>query len=62
MLFRSIAAFKGGHKNTLSAMVKVWPFYCLHMGSLSIQEPQNELLKAIIENLPVHPAQTSAFW
>ncbi|XP_028608324.1 melanoma antigen preferentially expressed in tumors-like [Grammomys surdaster] len=55
-----IAAFEGGHKDTLSAMVKVWPFYCLHIGSLSVQEPQHELLKAMIENFPVFPAQTFA--
>ncbi|XP_052027657.1 melanoma antigen preferentially expressed in tumors-like isoform X2 [Apodemus sylvaticus] len=55
-----ITAFKGGHKNTLSAMVKVWPFYCLHIGSLTVHESQHELLKAMIENLPVFPAQTSA--
>lgn len=55
-----IAAFEGGHKNTLSAMVKVWPFYCLHIGSLRVQEPQHELLKAMIENLPVYPVQTFA--
>ncbi|EDM06993.1 similar to preferentially expressed antigen in melanoma-like 3 (predicted) [Rattus norvegicus] len=55
-----IAAFEGGHKNVLSAMVKVWPYYCLHIGSLSIQEPQHELLKAMIENLPVYPAPSSS--
>ncbi|XP_055475150.1 melanoma antigen preferentially expressed in tumors-like [Psammomys obesus] len=55
-----IAAFKGGHKSILSAMVKVWPFYCLHIGSLSIQEIHHELLKAMIENLPVCPAQNSS--
>nr|XP_042125766.1 leucine-rich repeat-containing protein 14-like [Peromyscus maniculatus bairdii] len=47
-----IAAFEGGHKNILSEMVKVWPYYCLHIGSLTVQEPQHELLKAMIENLP----------
>ncbi|XP_055464279.1 melanoma antigen preferentially expressed in tumors-like [Psammomys obesus] len=55
-----IAAFKGRHRNILSAMVKVWPFYCLHIGSLSIQEAHHELLKAMIENLPVCPAQNSS--
>ncbi|XP_055475401.1 melanoma antigen preferentially expressed in tumors-like [Psammomys obesus] len=55
-----IAAFKGGHRSILSAMVKVWPFYCLHIGSLSILEAHHELLKAMIENLPVCPAQNSA--
>ncbi|XP_038171870.1 melanoma antigen preferentially expressed in tumors-like [Arvicola amphibius] len=54
-----IAAFKGGHKNILSEMVKVWPFYCLHLGTLTVREPQHELLKAMIENLPVFPAKNS---
>ncbi|XP_036029804.1 melanoma antigen preferentially expressed in tumors-like [Onychomys torridus] len=55
-----IAAFEGGHKNILSEMVKVWPFYCLHIGSLTVQEPHHELLKAMIENLPVRPSKNSA--
>ena len=55
-----IAAFKGGHKNILSEMVKVWPFYCLHLGTLTVQVPHRELLKAMIENLPVYPAKNSA--
>ncbi|XP_036032135.1 leucine-rich repeat-containing protein 14-like [Onychomys torridus] len=55
-----IAAFKGGHKNILSEMVKVWPFHCLHIGSLTVQKPQHELLKAMIENLPVRPSKNSA--
>ncbi|CAO2623029.1 Melanoma antigen preferentially expressed in tumors [Lemmus lemmus] len=55
-----IAAFKGGHKNLLSEMVKVWPFYCLHLGTLTVWEPQHELLKAMIENLPLFPAKNSA--
>ena len=57
-----IAAFKGGHKNILSEMVKVWPFYCLHLGTLTVQVPHRELLKAMIENLPVCPANNSASW
>ena len=55
-----IAAFKGEHKNILSEMVKVWPFYCLHLGALTVQEHHSELLKAMIENLPVCPAKNSA--
>lgn len=55
-----IAAFKGRHKNILSEMVKVWPFYCLHLGTLTVREPQHELLKAMIENLPLYPAKNSA--
>ncbi|XP_038171869.1 melanoma antigen preferentially expressed in tumors-like [Arvicola amphibius] len=57
-----IAAFKGRHKNILSEMVKVWPFYCLHLGTLTVREPQHELLKAMIENLPVCPAKNTDSW
>ena len=55
-----IAAFKRGHKNILSEMVKIWPFYCLHLGTLTVRETQHELLKAMIENLPVYPARNSS--
>ncbi|XP_052602057.1 melanoma antigen preferentially expressed in tumors-like [Peromyscus californicus insignis] len=55
-----IAAFEGGHKNTLREMVKVWPYYCLHIGSLTVQDPQHELQKPMIENLPVHRSRYSA--
>ncbi|XP_028717873.1 melanoma antigen preferentially expressed in tumors-like [Peromyscus leucopus] len=55
-----IAAFEGGHKNTLLEMVKVWPYYCLDFRSLTVQEPQHGLLKAMIENLPVRPSRNSA--
>ncbi|XP_075812991.1 melanoma antigen preferentially expressed in tumors-like [Microtus pennsylvanicus] len=55
-----IAAFKGGHKNILGEMVKVWPFYCLHLGTLTVRVPHRELLKAMIENLPLYPAKNSS--
>ena len=51
------AAFKGRHKNIVSAMVNVWPFKCLHIGALITQESQHELLLTMIESfqfLPVH--------
>ncbi|KAL6074589.1 hypothetical protein STEG23_028654, partial [Scotinomys teguina] len=51
------AAFRGGHMNIVKAMVKIWPFTCLHIGSLRTQESQWELLKAMVESLqflPVH--------
>ncbi|KAL1764298.1 hypothetical protein HispidOSU_021269, partial [Sigmodon hispidus] len=54
------AAFKGRHKNMLKAMVKVWPFACLHIGSLSTRESQRELLVTIIESFQVLPVQNSA--
>lgn len=54
------AAFAGSHKKTLTTMVQVWPFTCLHIGSLSMQEPQHELLKDMIESLQFLPAPNSA--
>ncbi|CAH6781410.1 Prame [Phodopus roborovskii] len=53
------AAFMGGYRKTLTAMVKVWPFTCLHIGTLSVQEPQRELLKAMVESLQFLPVQNS---
>uniref|UniRef100_A0A8C5K2X6 Melanoma antigen preferentially expressed in tumors-like n=1 Tax=Jaculus jaculus TaxID=51337 RepID=A0A8C5K2X6_JACJA len=53
------AAFKGGHKKILAAMVKTWPFFCLHIGKLSVQEPHSELLKAMVHGLQVLPSQNS---
>ncbi|XP_006232232.1 melanoma antigen preferentially expressed in tumors-like [Rattus norvegicus] len=54
------AAFTGKHKNTLTSMVKIWPFTCLHIGALSVQESQRELLKAMVESLQFLPAPNSA--
>ena len=54
------AAFTGRHKNILTAIVKAWPFACLHIGALSVQEPERELLKALIESLQFLPALNSA--
>lgn len=54
------AAFLGGHKKTLTAIVKVWPFFCLHIGTLRGHEIHGELLKAIVDGLQVFPAVDSA--
>lgn len=54
------AAFVGGYRKTLTAMVKIWPFTCLHIGTLSVQEPQRELLKAMVESFQFLPVQNSA--
>nr|XP_004659035.2 melanoma antigen preferentially expressed in tumors-like [Jaculus jaculus] len=51
------AAFKGGHKKTLTEMVKTWPFFCLHIGNLSVQKPHGELLKAMVDGLQILPAK-----
>nr|XP_010994570.1 melanoma antigen preferentially expressed in tumors-like [Camelus dromedarius] len=56
------AAFLGGHKQMLKAMVRVWPFCCLHVGSLNTQESYYEILEAMIDGLQILPAQNSSSW
>nr|XP_044995845.1 melanoma antigen preferentially expressed in tumors-like [Jaculus jaculus] len=51
------AALRGGHTKTLTAMVKFWPFLCLHIGKLSVPEPRCDVLKAMIDGLQVFSAQ-----
>ncbi|XP_057573579.1 melanoma antigen preferentially expressed in tumors-like [Hippopotamus amphibius kiboko] len=55
-------AFLGGHKMMLKAMVSLWPFRCLHIGSLNAQESCYDILEAMIDGLPIHPAQNSSSW
>uniref|UniRef100_A0A8C7A0J7 Melanoma antigen preferentially-expressed in tumors n=1 Tax=Neovison vison TaxID=452646 RepID=A0A8C7A0J7_NEOVI len=40
-----IDAFMGGHEKILKAMVRAWPFHCLHIGALSVQESYYEILE-----------------
>lgn len=56
------AAFKGGHKNTIMAVVKIWPFHCLHIGPLHILNQHLEILKAMIECLQILPIQNPDSW
>lgn len=56
------AAFMGGHKDIITRMVRIWPYSCLHMGALNVQEPHCEVLKAMIETLPVFPSQDTDSW
>ncbi|XP_033705172.1 melanoma antigen preferentially expressed in tumors-like [Tursiops truncatus] len=56
------AAFLGGHKTILKAMVKVWPFRCLHIGSLTTRESYYDILEAVIDGLQILPAQNSSSW
>ncbi|XP_041498195.1 melanoma antigen preferentially expressed in tumors-like [Microtus oregoni] len=51
------ASFKGVHKNIVKAMVKVWPFACLHIGTFTVREHHRELLTAMLECLPFLPGQ-----
>ncbi|XP_059942413.1 melanoma antigen preferentially expressed in tumors-like [Mesoplodon densirostris] len=53
------AAFLGGHKTILKAMVRVWPFCCLHIGSLNTRESYYDILEAMTDGLQIHPAQNS---
>ncbi|XP_059943881.1 melanoma antigen preferentially expressed in tumors-like [Mesoplodon densirostris] len=56
------AAFLGGHKAMLTAMVRAWPFRCLHIGSLNTQESYYDILEAMIDGLQMLPAQNSSSW
>ncbi|XP_057393654.1 melanoma antigen preferentially expressed in tumors-like [Balaenoptera acutorostrata] len=56
------AAFLGGHKTVLKAMVQVWPFRCLHIGSLNTRESSYDILEAMIDGLQILPAQNSSSW
>ncbi|XP_062940808.1 leucine-rich repeat-containing protein 14-like [Cynocephalus volans] len=55
------AAFLGGHKKVLKAMVRIWPFPCLHVGTLRVCESQYDNLEAMIDGLQILPAQISSF-
>uniref|UniRef100_A0A452SXX7 Leucine-rich repeat-containing protein PRAME-like n=2 Tax=Ursus TaxID=9639 RepID=A0A452SXX7_URSMA len=57
-----IEAFLGGHKKIVKAMVKAWPFHCLHIGALSVQESYYEILEAMIGGLQILPDQNSSSW
>ncbi|XP_008578268.1 PREDICTED: leucine-rich repeat-containing protein PRAME-like [Galeopterus variegatus] len=54
------AAFLGGHKNVLKAMVRIWPFPCLHVGTLSVRESQYDNFEAMIDGLQILPARDSS--
>ncbi|XP_055980194.1 leucine-rich repeat-containing protein 14-like [Sorex fumeus] len=52
-------AFLGRQKEVIKAMVKVWPFHCLHIGTLNIQEPPYEILEAMVDGLQFIPAHNT---
>nr|XP_058906152.1 melanoma antigen preferentially expressed in tumors-like [Kogia breviceps] len=54
------ASFRGGHKMMLKAMVRVWPFRCLHIGSLNTRESYYDILEAMIDGLQIIPARNSS--
>ncbi|XP_066879262.1 melanoma antigen preferentially expressed in tumors-like [Kogia breviceps] len=56
------ASFRGGHKMMLKAMVRVWPFRCLHIGSLNTRESYYDILEAMIDGLQIIPARNSSSW
>ncbi|XP_004611758.2 leucine-rich repeat-containing protein 14-like [Sorex araneus] len=52
-------AFLGRQKEMLKAMVKVWPFHCLHIGTLKIQERPYEIMEALVDGLQFIPVENS---
>ncbi|KAI5235449.1 Melanoma Antigen [Manis pentadactyla] len=57
-----IPAFLGRHKEILKAMVRVWPFRCLHIGTLSVQGSDYDILEAMIDGVQLLSAQNSSSW
>lgn len=45
------AAFKCKQKNMLKEIVKCWPFRCLHVGSLNVDDSAFDLLEALVDGL-----------
>ncbi|XP_054977107.1 melanoma antigen preferentially expressed in tumors-like [Sorex araneus] len=54
------AAFLGRQKEVLKAMVRVWPFRCLHIGALHPQESNYDIMEAMVDGLQLLPAQASS--
>nr|XP_012632178.1 melanoma antigen preferentially expressed in tumors-like isoform X3 [Microcebus murinus] len=50
------AAFAGGHKKALKALVEAWPFPFLRLGSLIVQWPNQDSLQAVLDGLGTSPA------
>ncbi|KAI5239762.1 Prame Family Member 18 [Manis pentadactyla] len=55
-----IPAFMGKHKEVLKSMVRVWPFRCLHIGTLSVHGSDYDILEAMIDGLQLLSAQNSS--
>ncbi|XP_055981651.1 melanoma antigen preferentially expressed in tumors-like [Sorex fumeus] len=53
-------AFLGRHKKMLKAIVKVWPFQCLHIGTLNIGESPYDILRVLVDALQFLPAQDTS--
>lgn len=49
------AAFAKAHKKALKALVQVWPFPFLRLGSLLVQWPNRESLQAVLGGLEAFP-------
>lgn len=56
------SAFLGRQKEMLKSMVQIWPFYCLHVGVLNVEESPYEILEAMVDGLHLLPAQNSSPW
>ncbi|XP_055981677.1 melanoma antigen preferentially expressed in tumors-like [Sorex fumeus] len=53
-------AFLGRYKKMLKEIVKVWPFQCLHIGTLNIGESPYDILEALMDGLQFLPTQNSS--
>lgn len=51
-------ALLGEHKKMLKAIVRVWPFYCLHIGSLNAESPY-DILRVLVDGLQFLPIQNT---
>ncbi|KAM4819383.1 melanoma antigen preferentially expressed in tumors-like isoform 1-T2 [Thomomys bottae] len=56
------AAFSGGHKNIVKAVVSTWPFPCLHIGALNMPKSYWEMFEAMIDGLRFLPVHNSSSW
>ncbi|XP_054977106.1 melanoma antigen preferentially expressed in tumors-like [Sorex araneus] len=54
------AAFLRRQKEVLKAMVRVWPFRCLHIGALQPQESNYDIMEAMVDGLQLLSAQNSS--
>ncbi|XP_055981675.1 leucine-rich repeat-containing protein 14-like [Sorex fumeus] len=53
-------AFLDRRKKMLKEIVRVWPFQCLHIGTLNIGESPYEVLEAMVDGLQFLPVQNTS--
>ncbi|XP_054977931.1 melanoma antigen preferentially expressed in tumors-like isoform X2 [Sorex araneus] len=54
------SALGNRQKNVLKALVRCWPYHCLHVGTLNIPESSYDILEAMVDGLQFVPAQNSS--